>query len=276
MVDIDKLEKLKEKADPTPYERWKGQYSVYAGVLENKIGSIKSKNGMIFEIDPDFTNQTKKQCDSNIKFITEACNQAQPMIDEIRRLRELTEWQDIGTAPKDGSRFWYYSSKTGRRGTTKWSVNSKKWSVESKPTHWMPLPERPKELNLMTDEIQQLQSSLKEMHLAYDRLIELNPLYQLMSEISEECYCATWMSGLEFDLWHAVINGPKHYGQGDIRQEQIKELKDLSQKYNGWIMWKDSLNTTVFVSMGEWERTKPNEPEIGHLYSAFRSNFGES
>lgn len=37
----------------------------------------------------------------------------------------------------------------------------------------------------MTDEIQQLQSSLKEMHLAYDRLIELNPLYQLMSEISE-------------------------------------------------------------------------------------------
>lgn len=36
------------------------------------------------------------------EFIKEACSQAQPMIDEIRRLRELTEWQDIGTAPKDG------------------------------------------------------------------------------------------------------------------------------------------------------------------------------
>src|SRR5688500_8967224 len=34
-------------------------------------------------------------------------------------------------------------------------------------------------------------------------------LLALMTGISEECWCASWMSGIEYELWQARENGPE-------------------------------------------------------------------
>src|SRR6185312_5627864 len=44
----------------------------------------------------------------------------------------------------------------------------------------------------------------------------------LMSEISEECYCAGWLIGNEHRLWSAMTDptDDRRYGMGEISQEQ--------------------------------------------------------
>ncbi len=64
-------------------------------------------------------------------------------------------------------------------------------------------------------------------------------LTELMSEISERCYSAGWMEGLEYVLWDAVISGPRHYGREMITQEDINQLIQLSRKANAWIVFDD-------------------------------------
>jgi hypothetical protein len=57
-------------------------------------------------------------------------------------------WQDIETAPKDGTEvLLLFPSDTKRTGY--WAKSIQRWSVDAVvsmplPTHWMPLPEPPK------------------------------------------------------------------------------------------------------------------------------------
>jgi hypothetical protein len=76
-------------------------------------------------------------------------------------------------------------------------------------------------------------------------------LYMLMSDISEECYCAGWLIDNEFRLWSAVADpaDDRQYGMGEIEPEQIAKLKELSELVGGWIVWKDGAQ---FVPMQEW------------------------
>lgn len=65
-------------------------------------------------------------------------------------LRDSSQWQDISTAPKDGTvillgRTGYQPLYQGH-----WTKNPDEWwvgmlGISVKPTHWMPLPEPPKE-----------------------------------------------------------------------------------------------------------------------------------
>lgn len=66
-------------------------------------------------------------------------------------------------------------------------------------------------------------------------------LYELMSEISEECYCAGWMNGNEFRLWRAVIDptDDRWYGMAEIEVAQVERLRALSTGIGGWIVWFD-------------------------------------
>lgn len=62
-----------------------------------------------------------------------------------------------------------------------------------------------------------------------------HPLSKLMSEISEECWCAGWMLGTEYDLFKAVyLNKPRSWGQGEITQAYIDELQALAQEWGCW------------------------------------------
>jgi hypothetical protein len=77
-------------------------------------------------------------------------------------------------------------------------------------------------------------------------------LAQLMSEISERCYRAGWMEGLEFALWDVVNGGNRKYGQHEISQVEIDELRSLSEKCDCWIMFDDNLEE-IPIKIAEWE-----------------------
>jgi len=64
-------------------------------------------------------------------------------------------------------------------------------------------------------------------------------LYDMMSEISEECYCAGWMDGNEFTLWEAIQTGEMRYGMGNIDKEKLAKVAALSVLTGCWIIWKD-------------------------------------
>lgn len=79
-------------------------------------------------------------------------------------------------------------------------------------------------------------------------------LAALMSEISEECYCAGWMSGLEFSLWAMVQGGDRSYGMSEPSESEVAQLRALSERCGGWIRWEEDVGE-VFVPLHEWEQT---------------------
>jgi len=78
------------------------------------------------------------------------------------------------------------------------------------------------------------------------RLLEIK-----MSAISEYCYCACWLDGLEYSLWSFVQEGPRNWGQREVTQNDIDELKLLSEICGGWIIWDDKYKE-AFIDMGTW------------------------
>lgn len=78
-------------------------------------------------------------------------------------------------------------------------------------------------------------------------------LYELMSDISEDCYCARWMMGNEFRLWDALTNpdDDRRYGQDSITDEQVRGLRVLSDLAGGWWKW-DHHKGRVFVNLEDW------------------------
>jgi hypothetical protein len=95
----------------------------------------------------------------------------------------------------------------------------------------------------------------------YDELEnEQGAIADFMSEISEEAWCAGWMSGLEYALWDALINGPQEYGWLKLSVRIIEKLKELSANCGGWIIFDDS-KEEVFVPLDERQK-------LYHLKSA--------
>jgi len=74
---------------------------------------------------------------------------------EITRLRKLTKWQPIATAPKD--RTYVMTWGEGGCRVAAWCVMTGQWRcgsiVNYSPTHWMPLPSPP-ETNGKADDAQ--------------------------------------------------------------------------------------------------------------------------
>ena len=104
--------------------------------------------------------------------------------------------------------------------------------------------------------------------------MKVSKLLDLMSDISERCYCAQWLSDLEFDLWKIIldyrcgkIKGNVSYGQSEVTIEEIKELVKLSEESNGWWAWIEGdyetisgkrqmtkLYGNVFIELYTWNR----------------------
>jgi hypothetical protein len=73
----------------------------------------------------------------------------------------------------------------------------------------------------------------------------------LMSEISEDCWCAGWLHGTEYALWKMVEHGAGKWGQGEVTQAQVDRLKRLSELADGWFAWRDG-DGPEFVPMERW------------------------
>jgi hypothetical protein len=75
-------------------------------------------------------------------------------------------------------------------------------------------------------------------------------LLALMTGISEDYWCAGWMSGLELSCWKARNEGPLNYGRGVITQRQCDLLRLLSEQADGWWTYD---NGPVFVRLAQWQ-----------------------
>jgi hypothetical protein len=75
-------------------------------------------------------------------------------------------------------------------------------------------------------------------------------LVKVMSGISEERWCAGWMHNLEYMLWD-VVTGRR---EGICSPEEIEQLKYLSEKCGGWIIWDEQAKGERFISMQDWLR----------------------
>jgi hypothetical protein len=75
-------------------------------------------------------------------------------------------------------------------------------------------------------------------------------LVKLMSAISEEYWCAGWMHNLEYMLWD-VVRGKR---EDLCTPEEIEQLKYLSGKCGGWIIWDEQAKGEKFVPIQDWLR----------------------
>lgn len=74
----------------------------------------------------------------------------------------------------------------------------------------------------------------------------------LMSEISEDHYCASWLVDLEFILWGMLQGGDRGFGFSDVAEEEIAALRRLSEKCGGWLAWREEAGGEMFVTLDEW------------------------
>ncbi|MGC3945776.1 MAG: hypothetical protein QM762_14845 [Chryseolinea sp.] len=72
-----------------------------------------------------------------------------------------------------------------------------------------------------------------------------------MSELSEKCYSAGWMTDLEYVLWDAVESGPRAYGHGTINEDDIFQLIEKSEKTRSWIVFDDVREETA-IPLDRW------------------------
>ncbi len=86
-------------------------------------------------------------------------------------------------------------------------------------------------------------------------------LAELMSEISEDCYCAGWIIDNEYGIWEAMYTGNLHYGRDEIDRFKLERCRALSVLTGGWVVWLDdetipkkSLSDAgkYFASMEDW------------------------
>lgn len=80
-------------------------------------------------------------------------------------------------------------------------------------------------------------------------------LYEAMSDISEDCWCAGWLIGTEFAIWGALQDGDLKWGMGMIDEADLDRVRALSEKVGGWIRWWELPWTDRgphFVPMTEW------------------------
>jgi len=76
--------------------------------------------------------------------------------------------------------------------------------------------------------------------------------------ISQECYSATWMDGIEYELWDLVQKYDTRkdwkfeYGQCVVGGALLKILKALSSEIDGWIVWDDKKVHSTYIKLSEW------------------------
>lgn len=73
-------------------------------------------------------------------------------------------------------------------------------------------------------------------------------LLGLMTGLSEEHWCAGWITGLEFALWEVPAGA--RFGMGLVTERQSLLLKLLSEECDGWWHWQD--DEAQFIRRADW------------------------
>lgn len=89
-------------------------------------------------------------------------------------------------------------------------------------------------------------------------------LREMMGDLSEECWCASWLMGCEHALWEMVEEEPgkdHRWGMGTVLAAEVDDLRRMSAEAGGWWRWDEAAGGLVFVPMAEW--TTPRRAEAG-------------
>ena len=76
-------------------------------------------------------------------------------------------------------------------------------------------------------------------------------LHDLMSGLSEQAWSAGWMLGVEYELWKATQSPTYKVGRLQLSSTQCDQLRQLSQKCGGWIVFDDQ-HEEIFVPRAQW------------------------
>ena len=112
---------------------------------------------------------------------------------------------------------------------------------------------------------------IDEAHAAMVRALAL-----LISDLSEEAWCASWCHGVEFEVWAQIHNASKHsMGDADtLTDDERAFFRLFSEAIGGWVMWREGpthcvrdgahsdFGGVVFVERDDWIRIY--EKETGH------------
>lgn len=78
-----------------------------------------------------------------------------------------------------------------------------------------------------------------------------------MREYSQDGFCASWLHGLEEELW-ALSGSPPPIPTSGFPPEFFHSLRQLASIADGWWVWETAPSPeksgAVFVSLQEWER----------------------
>lgn len=78
-------------------------------------------------------------------------------------------------------------------------------------------------------------------------------LYRVMTDISEDYWCAGWLADCEYALWANVtgedVAGVKAWR---ISESEVEELRLAHEVANGWIVWSDERRGPIFLANEEW------------------------
>lgn len=86
-------------------------------------------------------------------------------------------------------------------------------------------------------------------------------LCDLMSQVSEDCWCAGWLIGLERSLYRIVFCGAsRDFGMGVVSQDDVDKIKALAVESDSWWHWVDHED---FLQSG---KNRISLAEAGRLY----------
>lgn len=99
------------------------------------------------------------------------------------------------------------------------------------------------------DDIPQAKDPFEEIKLNASK----DQLRQLMSEISEDHYCAGWLSGLEQDLWARAFLGDadKLFGLKVVEALQLEKLRVLAHATDSWWVFAQDIKDKVCITFDE-------------------------
>jgi hypothetical protein len=80
-------------------------------------------------------------------------------------------------------------------------------------------------------------------------------LAELMGTLSERCYCAEWLTGLEGVLWGFTAEVRDYrWGLAGIEADEIEHLRRLAVTAGGWVEWSDGDGESLDGVEGEGPR----------------------
>ena len=82
-----------------------------------------------------------------------------------------------------------------------------------------------------------------------------NFMPMLISEVSQDIYCAGWYSDIEFILWnwiHDESTIPKIINLRVVK-EDLSDLKSISEKLQLWAYW-DNIDEDKSIEIQEWKK----------------------